>query len=108
MLFDLDKLTYSILSLVLLALSIKFEGARAYTPLLCIIVALELLGLQRIQILTILLTGIVSVIFAVYDINVPVRGPFLMGHRYKYLPQKDGSTLQLSLFYPTLTPGSRV
>jgi hypothetical protein len=38
LLLDLDKRTYTTFAFILLLLSLKFEGARFYTPLLFIIV----------------------------------------------------------------------
>jgi hypothetical protein len=106
MLLNLDRITYSAFALVLMVLSIKYEGARIYTPLLFLIFILEFLNLLAIQAVLIILVGFVAMLFKVYDINVPIKGPYLMGHRYTHLPI-DGSNLLVSVFYPTLTKGSK-
>ena len=40
LIFDLDKITYFVISSVILGLSLKLEGARPYTPLLFLVVIL--------------------------------------------------------------------
>jgi hypothetical protein len=62
--------------------SLKFEGARLYTPILFLIIIMEFLNFSMLQLILIILVGIVAAVFKVYDINVPVKGAYLMGHRY--------------------------
>lgn len=89
LLLDLDKKTYTTLALVLLLLSLKFEGARFYTPLLFVIVLLEYVNFFIGQVLLIIIVGLAAALFKVYDINVTRRGPYMMGHRYTNLVHEN-------------------
>lgn len=94
-------------SLLLMGLSLAIEGARPYTPLLFLIIILEMLDLSLLQVLVVLLAGLLLAVLKIYDINVPLRGPLLVGHRYKNIDHA-GHQLQFSLFYPTLSRTRRV
>jgi hypothetical protein len=59
------------------------EGARPYTPLLFLVVILEMFGFTIFQVFVIIVAGVAAVVLKLYEINVPIKGPFLMGHRYK-------------------------
>ena len=82
LLVELDKITYAACSLILMALSLLFEGARPYTPLLLLIILLEMFGYTIAQIIIIIAAGVACALLKIYDINVPIKGPYLMGHRY--------------------------
>lgn len=102
LLLELDKLTYATCSLILMGLSLAIEGARPYTPLLFLIILLEMFGFTLLQVAIIMLAGFLLVALKIYSINVPIRGPYLMGHRYRSM-QHGPHKLEFSLFYPTLT-----
>lgn len=106
LLLDLDKITYTTFALVLMLLSLKFEGARVYTPLLFLIIVMEYLNWFFVQILLIILAGFAAAVFKIYDINVPIKGSYLVGHRYTNLVHEN-STVLISVFYPTLTRGAK-
>lgn len=59
------------------------------------------------QVIIIILAGLVGAVLKIYDINVPIKGPYLMGHRYRNL-QFNERNLFLSIFYPTLTKTKNV
>jgi hypothetical protein len=102
LLIELDKATYAACSLILMALSLIFEGARPYTPLLLLIIFLEMFGFAVAQIVVVIAAGVATALLKVYDIHVPIKGPYLMGHRYSTTRVGDHN-LQFSIFYPTLT-----
>ena len=102
LLMDLDKVTYAICSLILIGLSLYFEGARIYTVLLILVVLMEVLDLKMVQVIIVIIVGIAAALLKIYDIDVPIKGPYLAGHRYKDIKVNDKEVL-VSLFYPTLT-----
>jgi hypothetical protein len=67
---------------------------------------MEFLHLNMLQLALIILVGFAAALFKVYDINVPIKGPYLMGHRYTTM-KHDNSTILISVFYPTLTKGQK-
>lgn len=107
LLVGLDKLTYLTCALLLMGLSVAIEGARPYTPLLFLIIFLEMLDLSILQVIIIIIAGVATVALKLYDINVPIKGPYLMGHRYKLL-KFDDQLMVASLFYPTLTKTKKI
>jgi len=90
-----------------MALSLVFEGARPYTPLLLLIILLEMFGYTIAQIIIIIAAGVACALLKIYDINVPIKGPYLMGHRYSSLKVGEHD-LQFSVFYPTLTRTKKI
>ena len=82
LLIELDKATYAACSLILMALSLIFEGARPYTPLLLLTIFLEIFGFAVAQIVVVIAAGVATALLKVYDIHVPIKGPYLIGHRY--------------------------
>ncbi len=58
------------------------------------------------QVIIIILAGLIGAVLKMYDINVPVKGPYLMGHLYKNL-EADQKPILMSIFYPTLTRTKR-
>ena len=52
--------------------------------------------------LLIVVVGIAATVLKIYDINVPIKGPYMAGHRYKDIKLNEGDFL-ISIFYPTLT-----
>lgn len=35
------------------------------------------------QVIIVILVGVAAAALKIYDINVPIKGPYLVGHRYK-------------------------
>jgi hypothetical protein len=63
----------------------KFEGARPYTPLLFLVLLLESLGFSFVQLILVTIAGLAMILMKLYDINVPEKGEYEVGHRYLYL-----------------------
>lgn len=59
------------------------------------------------KIILLIIVGIAFFAFRVYDISTPIKGPYMMGQKYKKL-QTERGTLLLSIFYPTLKKGKKV
>jgi len=88
-------------------LSLKFEGARIYTPLIFLIIILEVFDIFYLQLILTIIVGLISFLMKVYEIGTPIKGPYMMGQIYKELPTPNGNLL-ISIFYPTLQKGKKV
>jgi len=74
-----------------MGLSVAIEGARPYTPLLFFIILLEMFDLSILQVIVIIIAGVATAALKLYDINVPIKSPYLMGHKYKLMKFDDES-----------------
>lgn len=81
----IDPRLYLFVTSCLLLLSMKFEGARPYTPLLFLVLLLESLGFSFVQLILVTIAGLAMILMKLYDINVPEKGEYGVGHRYLYL-----------------------
>lgn len=63
---------------------------------------MEVLDLKMVQVIIVIIVGIAAALIKIYDIDVPIKRPYLAGHRYKDIKVNDKEVL-VSLFYPTLT-----
>jgi hypothetical protein len=72
---------FQILSLCLIVLSLYFEGARPYTPLIILIGILSYYEFAKLQMILIFLTGVLMVMIKFYNIPIPGKGNFNCGYK---------------------------
>lgn len=89
LMFPLRIAVFLSVSLLLLVLSIWREGAKPYTPLLLVIMLMELLNFHIATLIFVILSGLAMVVCKLYDINVPFKGIYLTGHRYLEVKSKN-------------------
>lgn len=107
-LFYWTSLTVFLLcSLLLLTLSLIYEGAKPITPLFIIIIILECLRFQYLNSIVIIITGIVGFLIKFYHISIPLKGPYMVGHKYKEVSDSNKKVL-IAIYYPTDQKGTKV
>ena len=84
----IDKSLFLFVGNLLLLLSIKVEGARPYTPILFLLLILEWFDFSTVQLFLVFVLGMIMILCKIYDISIPEKGQYPIGHRYQELSLK--------------------
>lgn len=107
LIIETDKYVFLTISGLLLLFSILLEGARPVTPIFIIIITIEYFDLTLIQAIFIAVAGFLIFILRFYHINVPLKGPYDVGHKYLRVEHNEAKIL-VAVYYPTKEKGKKV